>query len=84
MDCSPPGSSVHGFSQARILEWVALSFSRASSQPKDQIGIFCISCTGRMILHHLATWETPVLTYYVHKPRLREVGQLPQGPIAKT
>ena len=33
MDCSPPGSSVHGISQARILEWVAISFSRGSSQP---------------------------------------------------
>ena len=35
MDCSPPGSSVHGFLQARILEWVAISFSRGSSQPRD-------------------------------------------------
>ena len=33
MDCSLPGSSVHGIIQARILEWVALSFSRASSDP---------------------------------------------------
>ena len=33
MDCSPPGSSVHGILQARILEWVAISFSRGSSQP---------------------------------------------------
>ena len=31
MDCSPPGSSVHGISQTRILEWVAISFSRGSS-----------------------------------------------------
>ena len=35
MDYSPPGSSVHGISQARILEWVAISFSRRSSQPRD-------------------------------------------------
>ena len=35
MDCSPPGSSVHGIFQARILEWVAISYSRASSQPRD-------------------------------------------------
>ena len=34
-DCSPPGSSVHGISQARILEWVAISYFRASSQPRD-------------------------------------------------
>ena len=36
MDCSPPSSSVHGIFQARILEWVAISFSRASSQPRDR------------------------------------------------
>ena len=35
MDCSPPGSSVHAISQARILEWVAISFSRGSSRPRD-------------------------------------------------
>ena len=35
-DCSLPGSSVHGFFQARVLEWVASSFSRGSSRPKDQ------------------------------------------------
>ena len=39
MDCSPPGSSVHGISQTRILEWVAISFSRASSQTRDPTGI---------------------------------------------
>ena len=36
MDCSPPDSSVHGILQARIQEWVAISFSRGSSWPKDQ------------------------------------------------
>ena len=36
VDCSPPGSSVHGILQARILEWVAISFSRGSSQPRDR------------------------------------------------
>ena len=36
IDCSLPGSSVHGIFQARILEWVAISFSRGSSQPRDQ------------------------------------------------
>ena len=35
MDCSLPGSSVHGILQARLLEWVAISFSRGSSQPRD-------------------------------------------------
>ena len=36
MNCSPLGSSVHGIFQARILEWVAIPFSRGSSQPRDQ------------------------------------------------
>ena len=36
MDCSPPDSSVHGILRARILEWVAIPFSRGSSQPRDQ------------------------------------------------
>ena len=36
MDCSPPGSSVHGILQARILEWIAMPSSRGSSQPKDR------------------------------------------------
>ena len=43
MDCSLPGSSVHGIFQARILEWVAISFSRGSSQPRDQTPVSCIA-----------------------------------------
>ena len=43
MDCSPPGSSVHGIFQARVLKWVAISSSRGSSQPRDQTCISCIS-----------------------------------------
>ena len=42
MDCSPPGSSVRGFLQARILEWVAFSSSRGSSWPRDQIWVSCL------------------------------------------
>ena len=44
MNCSLPGSSVHGILQARILQWVAISFSRGSSQIKDWTGISCVSC----------------------------------------
>ena len=43
MGCSPPGSSVHGFLQARILEWVAIPFSRRSSQSKDWTLVFHIA-----------------------------------------
>ena len=42
-DCSPPGSSVHGILQARILEWVAISFSRVSSRPRDRTQVSCIA-----------------------------------------
>ena len=52
MDCSPPGFSVHETLQARILEWVAISFSRGSSQPRDQIQVSCIA--GR----YFAIWAT--------------------------
>ena len=43
LDCSPPGSSVHGILQARILEWVAIPFSRGSSWPRDQTQVSCIA-----------------------------------------
>ena len=46
VDDSLPGSSVHGISQARILEWVAMPSSRGSSQPKDRTSISCISLTA--------------------------------------
>ena len=49
MDCSLPGSSVHGIFQARILEWVAISSSRGSSQLRDQTHV---SCIGRQTLYH--------------------------------
>ena len=50
MGCSPPGSSVHGILQARILEWVAMSSSRGSSQPRDWTLVSYTSCIGRWIL----------------------------------
>ena len=43
MDCSLLGSSVHGILQARILEWVAIPFSRGSSRHRDQIRVSCIT-----------------------------------------
>ena len=54
MDCSPSGSSVHGVFQARILEQIAISFSRASCWPRDQTHVTWI---GKWILHHWATRE---------------------------
>ena len=56
LDCSPPGSSVHGILQARILEWAAISFSRGSSQPRDWTQVSCIA--GRCF-NLWATREAP-------------------------
>ena len=52
VDCSPPGSSVHGILQAKILEWVAMPSSRGSSWPRDQTCISYVSCIGRRVLYH--------------------------------
>ena len=51
MDCNPPGSSVHGILQARILEWVAISSSRVSSQPMDWTCVSCDSFISMQILY---------------------------------
>ena len=60
MGCSLPGSSVHRISQARILQWVAISSSRESSWPRDWTHVSYVSCTGR--------WEAPnifnIYSYY--------------------
>ena len=68
MDCSSPGSSVHGIFQARILEWVAISYSRGSSPPRDWNFISCVSCIGRWILYHWVTWEARLLIYNLLTP----------------
>ena len=59
MDCGPQGSTVHGISQARILEWVAISFSRGSSQPRGWIWVACF-------LHWLA--DSSQLSYLGSPP----------------
>ena len=62
MHCSPPNFSVHGIFQARILEWVAMPSSKGSSRTRDWIRVSCVSCTGRLILYHFATWEAHFLS----------------------
>ena len=61
MDCSPPDSSVHRTAQARMLEWVAISFSRGSSQPKDQTHVSCTA--GRFF----PVWATRKSACYLNK-----------------
>ena len=58
-DCQAPLSTGPPPPRARILEWVAISFSRGSSQPKDQIHI---SCIGRQVPYHCTTWEAQPLS----------------------
>ena len=67
MDCRPPGSSVHGILQARILERIAIPSSRGSFQLRDQTGISCFPCIGKWILYHCATWETQLLNVLKHE-----------------
>ena len=60
MDCSLPGSSVHGILQARILKWVAISYSRGSSRPRDWTQVFHIA--GRFF----TVWATREARYIVN------------------
>ena len=69
MDCSPPCPSVQGILQARILEWVSISSSRTSSQPRDWTPISYVSCTGRQVLYH---WRH--LCYWIHTKTLATQG----------
>ena len=64
-DCSPPGPSVHGISQTRVLEWAATSSSRASSPPRDRTHV---SCTGRWVLYH---WEARVTVSYIKLTKVK-------------
>ena len=56
MDCCLPGSSIHGIFQARLLKCVAVSYTRGSSQPRDQIHVSYFSCIGRQVLTTSATY----------------------------
>ena len=55
MDCSPPGSSIHGISQTRILEWIVISFSRGSFQSRDWTQVSCIA--GRFFTSWATEWS---------------------------
>ena len=61
MDCSLSGYLVHRILQARILEKVAISYSRGSSEPKDRTCVSCISCMGRQIPYHQSRLGSPNL-----------------------
>ena len=71
MDCSPPGSSVHGILQTRILQWVAcppsgdLPAPRGPSRPRDQTSISHVSCISRQVLYHWHHLESPLISHYI-------------------
>ena len=92
MECNPPGSSVHGILQARILEWVAISFSRGSSQPRNRL---CLSSSpaladrlfttraslvAQMVKCLPAVWETWVWSLGWEDPLDLPLGSLPLVP----
>ena len=60
MDCSLPGSSVHGILKARVLQWVAISFSRGSFQTRDRTWVSCIA-SG-----HFTVWATREVIHFKH------------------
>ena len=63
MDCSLPGSCDHGLLQARVVDWIAISFSRGSSQPRDQTQVFHIA--GRCFI----IWATRKAILYIEFPK---------------
>ena len=66
LDSSPPGSSVHGILQARILEWVAMTVSRGSSRPGIESASLMSPAFGRWVLYHFtsATWHAMWETWF--------------------
>ena len=65
MGCSPPGSSVRGILQARVLEWVAMTSSRGSFRPRDQTRVFYVCCISRQVLSHQRHLGSPLYTFVV-------------------
>ena len=71
MDCSLPGSSNHGIFQERILEWVAISFSRRSSQPRDQIQV------SRIVGRCFTVWATGEVMFEDKEDQIPSGTELP-------
>ena len=81
MDCSLPGFSVHGILQARILEWITISFSRGSSQARDQTRV---SHIGGRHFNLWATREAPNNGIYMFSSILVSLGYMPRSGIAES
>ena len=80
-DCSPPGSSVHGVLQARVLEWFAFSFSKGPSRLRDQTQVSCVSCIAGRFFTDWANREALVKAlscsfYMCEKIKAKEICDL--------
>ena len=60
MDWNPPGSSVRGISQARVLEWAAISSTTGTFWPRDQTHVYYVSCIAGRFFIHWAIMEAPL------------------------
>ena len=60
MGCSPPGSSVHGILQARILDWVVIPSSKGLSQPRNRTHVSYVFCVSRQVLYHCHHLGSPI------------------------
>ena len=67
MDCSLPGSSVHGIISSRILEWVVIFPSRGSSPPRNRIPVPCVSCIGKQTLYHCSPGGAEISLLYKNR-----------------
>ena len=79
VNCSPSGFAIHGIFQARILEWVAISFSRGSFWASDSTQVSCIFI-GRWILYHCATWK-PIINSTIASQVALVVKNLPANAV---
>ena len=67
MDCSLPASSVHGIFQARVLEWIAISFSRGSSRPRDWTPV------SHIVDRRLIVWATKEVLHLIYFSKFKNV-----------
>ena len=83
-NCSPPGSSVHGIIQAKILEWIAIPFSKGSYQPRDRAWVSCIAgrfftiwATGKIHMPYSLLNALHIFYFYISNSTIRTVVLLP-------
>ena len=74
LDCSLPGSSVHGIFLGKNTGVDCISYSRGSSWPRDESCVSCVFCISRWILYHCSTWEALINQYLIHVGLFRWLG----------